>query len=229
MFMDSDLVVPSETQTTTHVLEGLLILVLEGKCLRSTDLKYPPVSRDMEDVLRVTFLFSTELFPLSQLAHFTILSETFADHLQQVNAVSQCPLHIPYSNTALAHWGILILFYTVSIYFVCSLRTGTRTTFSSYLFFKITGAKNQGFPSSSAGKESTCNAGDPGSVPGSGSAGEGIGYLLKYSWASFVAQLVKNLPAMWKTLVQSLGWDDPLEKGTATPSNIFSWGIPWTV
>ena len=52
---------------------------------------------------------------------------------------------------------------------------------------------------SSAGKESTCNAGDPGSVPGLGSAGEGIGYLLKYSWASFVAQLVKNLPAMWKT------------------------------
>ena len=71
--------------------------------LRRTDLKYPPVSRDMEDVLRVTFLFSTELFPLSHLAHFNILYETFADHLQQVNAVSQCPLHIPYSNTALAH------------------------------------------------------------------------------------------------------------------------------
>jgi len=48
-----------------------------------------------------------------------------------------------------------------------------------------------GFPGSSAGKESTCNAGDPGSIPGSGrSPGEGIGYPLQYSWASLVAQLV---------------------------------------
>ena len=211
-------------------LRGFWFWFLKENVLRRTDLKYPPVSRDMEDVLRVTFLFSTELFPLSHLAHFNILSETFADHLQQVNAVSQCPLHIPYSNTALAHWNILILFYTVSIYFASSLRAGTRTTFSSYLFFKIPGAKNQGFPGSSARKESAYNAGDPGSVPGSGrSAGEGIGYLLKYSWASNVAQLVKNLPAMWKTLVQPLGWEDPLEKGTATPSNILAWRIPWAV
>ena len=57
-----------------------------------------------------------------------------------------------------------------------------------------------GFPDSSIGKESTCNAGDPGSIPGSGrSAGEGIGCLLQYSWASLVAQLVKNPPAMWET------------------------------
>ena len=57
-----------------------------------------------------------------------------------------------------------------------------------------------GFPDSSAGKGSACNAGDPGSIPGSGrSAGEGIGYPLQYSQASLVAQLVKNLPAMWKT------------------------------
>ena len=53
-----------------------------------------------------------------------------------------------------------------------------------------------GFPGSSVGKESTCNAGDPGSIPGSGrSAGEGMGYPLQYSWASLVAQLVKNLSA----------------------------------
>ena len=51
-----------------------------------------------------------------------------------------------------------------------------------------------GFPSSSAGEESTCNAGDQGSIPGSGrSAGKGIGYPLQYSWASLVTQLVKNL------------------------------------
>ena len=62
------------------------------------------------------------------------------------------------------------------------------------------------FPGSSAGKEPACNARDPGSIPGSGRfAGEGIGYPLQYSWASLVAQLVKNLPAMWETWVQSLG------------------------
>ena len=57
-----------------------------------------------------------------------------------------------------------------------------------------------GFPDSSVGKDSTYNAGDPSSMPGSGrSTGEGIGYPLQYSWASFVAQLVKNLPEMWET------------------------------
>ena len=53
---------------------------------------------------------------------------------------------------------------------------------------------------SSVGNESACNAGDPSSIPGSGrSLGEGLGYPLQYSWASLVVQLVKNLPAMWKT------------------------------
>ena len=64
-----------------------------------------------------------------------------------------------------------------------------------------------GFPVSSAGKESTCNAGDPGLIPGLGrSAGEGIGCPLQYSWASLVAQLVKNLPAMWETWVGKIPW-----------------------
>ena len=59
-----------------------------------------------------------------------------------------------------------------------------------------------GFPDSSVGKESTCNAGDPGSILGSGrSAEEGIGYPLQYSWASLVAQLVKNPHAMQETWV----------------------------
>ena len=63
-----------------------------------------------------------------------------------------------------------------------------------------------GFPNSLIGKESACNGGDPGLIRGAGrSAGEGIGYPLQYSWASLVAQLVKNLPAMWETWVQSLG------------------------
>ena len=70
------------------------------------------------------------------------------------------------------------------------------------------------FPGGLDGKESAYNAGDPGSIPGSGrSPGEGISYPLQYSWASFVTQLVKNPPAMQETLVQFLGREDPLEKG----------------
>ena len=72
----------------------------------------------------------------------------------------------------------------------------------------------QGFSDSSVGKESACSAGDPGSIPRlESSAGEGIGYPLQYSWASLVAQLVKNTPAVGETWVQSLGQEDPLEKG----------------
>ena len=89
---------------------------------------------------------------------------------------------------------------------------------------------SKGFPDSSFGKESAWNAGDSGLIPELGrSAGEGIGYPLQYSWASLVAQLVKNLPAMWKTWVWSLGWKDPLEKGKATHFSIWAWRIPWTV
>ena len=88
----------------------------------------------------------------------------------------------------------------------------------------------QGFPDSSVGKESACNAGDPGSIPGSGrSAGEEIGYPLQYSWASPVAQLVKNLTVVRETLVRSLGWEDPLEKGKAIHSSVLAWRILWTV
>ena len=87
-----------------------------------------------------------------------------------------------------------------------------------------------GFPDSSVGKESACNAGDPGSIPGlRRSAGEQIGYPLEYYWASLVAQLVKNTPAMWETWVLFLGWEDPLEKGRTTHSSILTWRISWTV
>ena len=83
-----------------------------------------------------------------------------------------------------------------------------------------------GFPNSSAGKKSTCDVGDTGSIPGLGrSSREGVGYPLQYSWASLVAQLVKNLPTMQETCVQFLGWEDPLEEGMATYSNIL--GLPW--
>ena len=86
-----------------------------------------------------------------------------------------------------------------------------------------------GFLGISANKESTCSAGDPGFIPRSvNSDGEGTGYLLQYSWAFLVAQLVKNSPAVQETRVQSLCWEEPMEKGTATHSNILTWRIPWT-
>ena len=84
----------------------------------------------------------------------------------------------------------------------------------------------KGFTDSSAGKESASSAGDPGSIPRSGrSPAEDIGYPLQYSWASLVAQVVKNLPAMQETWVQSLGWEDPLEKEMVTHSSILTWRI----
>ena len=86
----------------------------------------------------------------------------------------------------------------------------------SILFINFTG--------SSAGKEPACNAGYPGLIPGSGKS---TGYPLQFSWASLVAQLVKNLPAKQETW-GSLGWKDPLEKGKATHSSILAWRIPWT-
>ena len=67
-------------------------------------------------------------------------------------------------------------------------------------------------------------------IPGLGrSAREGIGYPLQYSWASLVAQLVKNPPTMWEIWVRSMGWKDPLEKVKATHSSILAQRIPRTV
>ena len=83
------------------------------------------------------------------------------------------------------------------------------------------------FPGGSAGEESACNAGNPSSVVELGRyPGEGISYPLPYSWASLVAQLVKNPPAMRETWVRSLGWEDPLEEGKATHSNILTEEFP---
>ena len=74
-----------------------------------------------------------------------------------------------------------------------------------------------GFPSS------------PGSIPSlESSPGEGNCNSLQYSWASLVAQMVKNLPAMRETWVWSLGWEDPLEVGMVTHSSILAWRISWT-
>ena len=74
--------------------------------------------------------------------------------------------------------------------------------------FKVYPFNWKDFPDSSIGKESACNAGDLGLIPG-----EWIGCPVQYSCVFPVAQLVKNLPAMWETWVWSLGWEDPLENG----------------
>ena len=79
-------------------------------------------------------------------------------------------------------------------------------------------------------KESPCSAGDPGSIPGPGrSAGEGISYPLQYSWASLVAQLVKNLPAMRKPWVRSLGWEDSPGEERGYPLQYSGLENSWTV
>ena len=81
-----------------------------------------------------------------------------------------------------------------------------------------------GFPGSSAGKESTCNAG---LIPGLGrSPGGGRGYPLQHSWAFLVAQTEENPPAMHETWVRSLDWEDPLEEGMASHSSVLIWKIP---
>ena len=83
---------------------------------------------------------------------------------------------------------------------------------------------------SSVDKESACHTGDPSLIPGSGrSPGEGIGYSPQYCWASLVAQLVKNSPAMQETPVRFLGQEDLLGQGKATHSSILVWRIPWTI
>ena len=90
-------------------------------------------------------------------------------------------------------------------------------------YIRVDVFKIWGFPGSSADKGSTGKAGDPGLIPGLGkSPGEGIGYPLQYSWASLVAQMIKNLPAMWKTWVLSLVGKSP--GGGACP--ILAWRIP---
>ena len=91
----------------------------------------------------------------------------------------------------------------------------------------VTHSIAKGFPGSSSGKESACNAGNPSSIPGSErSPGEGMGYLLQYSWVSLVAQMVNNLPAMRETWLRPQGWEDPLEEGMAALFSTLAQRIP---
>ena len=88
----------------------------------------------------------------------------------------------------------------------------------------------KGFPDSSVGKESACNVGDHNLIPRLGrTPREEIDYPLQYSWTSLVAQLVKNPSTIPETWVQSLDWEDPLEKGKTTCFSILAWRIPRAV
>ena len=121
--------------------------------------------------------------------------------------------------------------FTVKSYLLCHLEMSMTVMFIIIVsVVKIKFCQWIRFPDNSVGKESACNAGDPGLIPGLGrSSGEGIGYSLQNSWALLVAHLVKNPSAMPETWVWSLGWEDPLEEGTTTHSNILAWKIPGTV
>ena len=85
----------------------------------------------------------------------------------------------------------------------------------------------QGFPGGSAGKESACNAGDPGSNSWVRKAPwrRDRQPIPMYSWASLAAQIVKNPPSMWETWVGNLVWENPLEEGMASHSSILAWRI----
>ena len=102
--------------------------------------------------------------------------------------------------------------------------------FPVFLWFSVLVGRGHTDSETTEDPQFSSNAVDPSLIPGSGRpAGEGIGCPLQYSWASLVVQLVKNPPAMQVTWVQSLSWEDPLEKGKATHSSILAWRIPWTV
>ena len=88
-------------------------------------------------------------------------------------------------------------------------------------------SSKRGFPGSSTGTESACNAEDPSSIAESGRSPEGeIGYPLQYSWASMMAQMVKNRPAIQETWLWSLGWEDSLEEEMVAHFSILAWTIP---
>ena len=127
------------------------------------------------------------------------------------------------------HWQlqILVRMWSHRNSLIANRNTKWPSNFGNSL---VVSYKTKCFSHSSVSKESTCNAGDYGLIPGWGSSpGEGIGYPLQYSWASIVPQLVENLLAMQETWVWSHGWEHPPEEGKGYHSSILAWGIPWTV
>ena len=151
--------------------------------------------------------------------HFTLRASTNFEGVRNFPVINMAPKVVDINVTVNCYTHI----------FSCWIDLSTLSCYYAS-FDRVYVYGSQGFPGGSCGKEATCNAGDSGSIPGLGrSAGEGIGYPLQYSWASLVAQVLKNPPAMQEIWVQSLGWEDPLEKGKATHPSILAWRIPLTV
>ena len=121
--------------------------------------------------------------------------------------------------TCLSHWFFSIFCLHFYLFLLLHLLTLEFYSFLMYVFW--------GFPCSSAGKESTCNIGEPSLIPGLGrSAGEGLGHPLQYFWASLVVQVVKNAPAMWETWFNHwVGMIPWRREWLPTP---VSWRILWT-
>ena len=103
-------------------------------------------------------------------------------------------------------------------------KSQTQLSDHNWLPHQAMGSHRVGHDWSNLAAAATCNVGDPGSIPGSGrSAGEAMDYPLQYSWASIVAHLVKNSPAIQETWVGKIPW----EKGKSTHPSILAWRIPW--
>ena len=173
-----------------------------------------PAPRGLQQPQPLTFQYKRSLH--SNLNKM-VLCNTSPPSSQSAGFLNKVP--IPFPNNSYLH---LLACPEVS-----SMSLDSNKGWSRSLFLCIANYYS-GFPGSSVGKESACSAGS--SVPGLGkSTGGGIDYPLQYSWASLVAQLVKNLPAMRETWVWSLGWEDSLERGTVTHFSILAWRISWTV
>ena len=137
--------------------------------------------------------------------------------IRQVSlSTSEIPLNIQTSGPCVTFWGKRNCSSPQHFIFQSFIK-------NSKGMIRTSGQTAGNHEGSSVGKESICNEGDPSSIPGLvSSPGEAIVYPLQYSWASLVAQMVKNPPAVWDTWVWSLGWEDPLEEGTATCSSILA-------
>ena len=170
-----------------------------------------------------TFCFPTSLGSTRACGHLSVNFSHLVGVSVSAEKLKDIVLCIPWGETSALPRGCTIFFFFFFGLLACRdpsspIRNWTQTT------------AVRGFPESSVGKDSACNAEDTGLIPGSGrSAGEGISYPFQYSWASLVAQLVKNPPTIQETWVWSLGWEDPLENGKATQSSILAWRIPWTI
>ena len=129
-------------------------------------------------------------------------------------------------------WKVVILSHYCALVIFMDLFHHWKKWKYSYLWFSIIiGMLHYflGFSDSSVGKESTCNAGDPSSIPWwRRSPGEGIYYPVQYSWASLVAQRVKNLLALWETWVGKIPWRRKgyLLQYSGLETSI-DWRIPW--